>query len=65
MLNFGCQYLFLDVDDCSPKPCSDTCQQNAAGQGYSCSCPAGKKLDVDERSCIGKYTLLFSRIKLT
>ncbi|XP_078334851.1 uncharacterized protein LOC111121476 isoform X3 [Crassostrea virginica] len=41
-----------DVDDCSPKPCSDTCQQNAAGQGYSCSCPAGKKLDVDERSCI-------------
>uniref|UniRef100_A0A8W8N521 Fibrillin-1 n=1 Tax=Magallana gigas TaxID=29159 RepID=A0A8W8N521_MAGGI len=48
-----------DIDDCQPNPCSENCNQNAPGQGYNCSCAPGKKLDIDQRSCIdcenGRY----------
>ena len=43
-----------DIDECSPNPCGENCTQNPPGHGYSCSCAAGKKLDVDQRTCIGK-----------
>lgn len=48
------QKCILDIDDCQPNPCSQNCNQNAPGQGYNCSCAPGKKLDIDQRSCIGK-----------
>ncbi|XP_061188930.1 uncharacterized protein LOC133197100 [Saccostrea echinata] len=41
-----------DIDECSPNPCSENCTQNAAGAGYTCSCAAGKRLDVDQRTCV-------------
>lgn len=46
--------LCSDIDECSPNPCGENCTQNPPGHGYSCSCAAGKKLDVDQRTCIGK-----------
>nr|XP_022292249.1 mucin-4-like isoform X6 [Crassostrea virginica] len=52
-------YTCDDIDECSPNPCGENCTQNPPGHGYSCSCAAGKKLDVDQRTCIdceeGKY----------
>lgn len=48
------QKCILDINDCQPNPCSENCNQNAPGQGYNCSCAPGKKLDIDQRSCIGK-----------
>ncbi|XP_062615400.1 fibrillin-1-like [Saccostrea cucullata] len=41
----------IDQDDCSPNPCSQTCVQNAPGQGYLCTCVVGKMLDQDKRTC--------------
>ncbi|XP_061188954.1 fibrillin-2-like [Saccostrea echinata] len=42
-----------DIDECSSNPCSENCTQNAvAGAGYTCSCADGKRLDVDNRTCI-------------
>lgn len=49
------QIFFLDIDECATDPCTDNCTENAPGQGYTCSCPQGKKLDIDQRTCIGNY----------
>lgn len=49
------QIFILDKDECATDQCSDNCTENAPGQGYTCSCPPGKKLDIDQRTCIGNY----------
>uniref|UniRef100_K1QLB6 Fibrillin-1 n=1 Tax=Magallana gigas TaxID=29159 RepID=K1QLB6_MAGGI len=58
-LNETDQISCLDIDECATDPCTDNCTENTPGQGYTCSCPQGKKLDIDQRTCIdcekGKY----------
>lgn len=49
------QIFILDIDECATDQCSDNCTENAPGEGYTCSCPPGKMLDIDQRTCIGNY----------
>lgn len=56
------QIFILDIDECATDPCTDNCTENTPGQGYTCSCPQGKKLDIDQRTCIGNYRIVDNNI---
>lgn len=47
----------IDIDECASNPCDENCTQTTPGPGYTCTCEAGKMLDVDNRTCIGTTLL--------
>lgn len=47
----------IDIDECALNPCDENCTQTTPGPGYTCTCEAGKMLDVDNRTCIGTTLL--------
>ena len=46
---------YLDIDECQLG--TDTCSHECSDTdgSYECDCPAGMKIDTDQRTCIGTF----------
>ena len=53
-------FLFLDINECQlgTDRCSHECRDTDGS--YECDCPAGMKLDTDQRTCLGTFILTVS-----
>ena len=53
--------LFLDIDECTADAtnlCSIKSNCTNIDGGFQCSCPTGKFLENDQRTCTGMYPVL-------